>query len=284
MKRKTMQDIIDQIKRLDPIPSVTHHLLEVLDDETSTAEEIAEIIQYEPTVTANVIRSCNSIVFGRYEAVSSIKDAVTTLGLDKVVDIVLYQSGRRLFEQADDGYGEHEGVLWKLSVSSAVMTKHIAILIKSPNKNLLFTTALIKDLGKTILGRFVKGSMERINDLVDNKNYTFAQAEKEVIGIDHAEIGSMIAKTWNFPARMAEIIKQHHAAGTSALEDKEMAAVYLADRMCIMMGLSGWVDRNDHKYYNAAMKSLGMDQEDLPALIADFNDEMQDVEDLLRVV
>ena len=283
MKKNKIQEIIDHIQQLEPIPSVTHHLLEVLDDDKSSAEEIAAIIQYEPTVTTNVIRSCNSVYFGRYEPVSSIKDAVATLGIDRIVDIVLYQFGKQAFAD-EEGYGEHEGALWKLSVSSAVMTKHIAIRIGSPNKNQLFTTALIKDIGKTVLGRFVKGSIEKINGLVDDKNYTFAQAEKEVIGIDHAEIGGMITKSWNFPLRMAKIIEHHHAPDISVIGDKEMAAVYLADRMCIMMGLAGRVDRNDHKFYNAAMESLGLSQEDLPALIADFNDEMQEVEDLLRVV
>jgi len=279
-----IQEIIDHIKRLEPIPKVTHHLLDVLDDETSTAEEIAAIIQYEPTVTANVIRTCNSIYFGRKEPINSIKDAVITLGIDKIVDIVLYQSGRQVFTQADAGYGEHEGVLWKLSVSAAVMTKHIAIRIESPNKNMLFTTALIKDIGKTVLGRFVQGSIEEINNLVDNKNYTFVQAEKAIIGIDHAELGGLIAKSWNFTPRMAEIIKQHHAPDSSAIYDNDMAVVYLADRMCMMMGLAGWVDRNDHKFYNAAMDSLGLTQYDLPALITDFNEEMQVVENLLWVV
>lgn len=284
MTRLKVKELIKDIEKLEPIPRVTHHLLDVLDDKNSTAEAIAEIIQYEPTVTANVIRTCNSSFFGRKQPVNSIKEAVTTLGLDKVVEIVLYQSGHRVFSKADKGYEENEGALWKSSVSSAVMTKQIAIKTGSRNKNFLFTASLIKDIGKTIIGRFVQGSIKKITDLVDNKNYSFVEAEKKVIGINHAELGGMIAKHWNFTDMMQVLIKNHHAPNQKHIKNKDLATIYLADRMCMMMGLTGWIDRNDREFYDDAMQVLNLSQEDLPEVIAEFSMEMQEVEELMRVV
>ncbi len=280
-----IKEIIQDIKTLEPISEVTHHLLDVLDDKTSNAEDIAKIIQYEPTVTTNVIRTCNSAYYGREGSINSINDAITILGTDKVVDIVFYQSGRKALSQGQNGYkDEHEGVLWKLSVSSAIMAKQIALRTGSHRTNLIFTAALIKDIGKTVLGRFVKGSVEKINKLVDSQNLSFADAERKVIGIDHAELGGLIAKSWNFPHKIEQIIRHHHTTDSSVIADNDIATVYLADKICMLMGLGGWVDRNDSKFYNAAMESMGIRQTDLPELIADFSYEMQEVEDLLRVV
>ncbi len=281
--KTSIQKIIQEIKTLEPIPRVTHHLLKVLENDRSSVQDIVKIIQYEPTVTTNLIRTCNTAYYGSKKPINSVKDAVTILGLNKVVDIVLYQAGRYLFGEIN-GYAEHEGVLWKLSISSALMTRQIAIKTDMPNKNMLFTAALIKDIGKTIMGRYVEGAAQKITKLVDCQNYSFTQAEKKVIGIDHAELGGMIANSWKFSNRMEELIRDHHIQERSKIDNKEYAAIYLADKLCMGMGLGGWIDRNDSVYYNEAMESVGITQMDLPEIIGDFSVEMQEVEDLLRVV
>ncbi|OGR53495.1 MAG: chemotaxis protein, partial [Desulfobacula sp. RIFOXYB2_FULL_45_6] len=202
-----IQELVKEIKNLKPIPPIIHQILEVVDRPDSTLIEVANIIQYDPAITASVLRTCNSAYFGLKQPAESIQDAVSYLGIDQVVQIVLMKSGVKLFSGKQEGYGLHEGAMWKYSVSSALIAKQIAQTLSLKNKNTIFTAALLKDIGKTVLDRFVLDSFEKISSLVINEGLSFREAEKKIIGVDHAELGGMIAKMWKFSPRMVKIIR-----------------------------------------------------------------------------
>lgn len=279
-----IQDLVKEIKNLKPIPAVVHQILEVVDQPDSSMVEVAEIIQYDPAVTASVIRTSNSAYFGLKHPVESIKDAVTLLGIDQVVQIVLMQSGVKLLSGKQEGYGLHEGAMWKYSVSSAIIAKQIAARLSLVNKNTIFTSALLKDIGKIILDRFVLNSFEKISALVINEGLSFREAEKKIIGVDHSELGGMIAKMWKFSPRMVKIIRHHHLSDLSMVKDKEVATVYLADCICMMIGIGVGSDGLAYRFNEQAMKELGMAADDISKIIARFAVTMQEVEDLLKVV
>ena len=156
-----IQILIKEIKNLKPIPAVIHPLLEVVDDPSSSMEDIVKIIQYDPAITASVLRTTNSAFFGLKHPVESIKDAANLLGTDQIVDMVLLKSGVKALSGKQEGYDLHEGAMWKYSVSSAIIAKQIATQLKIPNRSSIFTAALLKDIGKTILDRFVQDAFER---------------------------------------------------------------------------------------------------------------------------
>ena len=279
-----IQELIKEIKNLTPIPAVINQLLEVVDKPDSSMAEIANIIQYDPAVTASILRTCNSAFFGLKQPAESIKDAVSLLGTDQIVEIALMKSGAEVLGGDQKGYGLYDGAMWKYSVSSAIISKQIAGTLSLKNKNTIFTAALLKDIGKTVLDRFVGDSFEKINNLVVLKNFSFLEAEKRVIGVDHTELGGMIAKMWKFSPRMVKIIRNHHLSDLSMAEDKEIAVVYLADCVCMMMGIGVGADGLAYRFNRQVMEELGMTSEDISQIIARFVLNMKEVEDLLNVV
>ena len=82
-----IQELVKEIKNLKPIPAVVNRILEVVDEPDYSMAQIAEIIQYDPAITASVLRICNSAFFGLKNPAESIKDAVTLLGLDQIIEI-----------------------------------------------------------------------------------------------------------------------------------------------------------------------------------------------------
>ncbi|MBU1342783.1 MAG: HDOD domain-containing protein [Proteobacteria bacterium] len=279
-----IQKLIKDIKNLKPIPAVINQILEVVDKPNSSLAEIANIIQYDPAVTASILRTCNSAFFGLKNPAESIKDAVSMLGIDQILEIVLMKSGAKVLSGKQIGYGLHEGAMWKYSVSSALIAKQIAVKLSMENKNTIFTAALLKDIGKTVLDRFVMDSFEKISSLVVNENLTFREAEKKIIGVDHAELGGMIAKMWKFSPRMVKIIRHHHLTDASMVKDKEIAVVYLADCICVVIGIGVGSDGVSYRFNDQAMKELGMEADDISKIISRFAIHMQEVENLLKVV
>ena len=129
-----IQELIKEIKNLKPIPAVINQILEVVDKPDSSIGEIANIIQYDPAVTASVLRTCNSAFFGLKNPAESIKDAVGLLGTDQIVEIVLMKSGAEALSGDQKGYGLYDGAMWKYSVSSALIAKQIATRLSMASK------------------------------------------------------------------------------------------------------------------------------------------------------
>lgn len=279
-----IQVLIKEIKNLKPIPAVVLPLLEAVDDPNTGMEDIAKIIQYDPAITASVLRTTNSAFFGLKHPAESIEDAAKLLGTDQIIDLVLLKSGAGIFSGKTAGENLNEGAMWKYSVSSAIIARQIAKKLKIPHKSSIFTAALLKDIGKPVLDRFVQDAFEKISTLVANENMTFIEAEKKVIGVDHAEIGGMIAKMWKFSPKMVKIIRNHHLQDIRMIQDIDIAVVYLADCICMIMGMGVGADALAYRFHKDAMKQIGITAEEVTRIITEFTGKMQEVEDLLQIV
>jgi putative nucleotidyltransferase with HDIG domain len=279
-----IQELVKEIKNLKPMPAVINQVLEVIDKPDSSMAQIANIIQYDTAVTASVLRTCNSAFFGLKHPAESIKDAATLLGIDQILEIILVKSGAKVLSGKNEGYGLQEGAMWRYSVSSAVIAKQIAKKLSLETKNTIFTAALLKDIGKTVLDSYILDSFETISALVLSENLSFKEAEKRVIGLDHAEIGGMIAKIWKFSPKMVKIIRNHHLTDPSTIKDKEVAVVYLADCICMMIGTGMGIEGFEVNFNDQVMQELGMDADDISAIISDYPLQMQQVDSLLKLV
>ncbi|MCD4675810.1 MAG: HDOD domain-containing protein [Desulfobacula sp.] len=280
----TIQELLKEIKNLKPIPAVANQLLAVVDNPDSSMGDIANVIQYDPVMTANILKTCNSTFFGLKNPAESIKDAVNMLGTDQVIELVLMKSGAKSLAGSQKGYGLEGGDMWRYSVSSAVIAKQVAIKLSLKNKNTIFTSALVKDIGKIILEKHVSRSSKKIQNLVKNKKFSFREAEKKILGVDHAELGAMIAKMWKFSPKMIKIIRHHHMSDETMIKDKEIAAVYLADCICMMVGGGVGSDGLSYRFKDQVMKELGVSADDISMIIAQFGVDMQGVEELLHMV
>jgi len=278
-----LQIVIKEIKNLKPIPAVVTSLLEIIDDPNASMNEITKIIQYDPAITADLLRTANSAYFGLKRPAETIQEAAMMLGTDHVVDLVMLKVSAQVAKGTQKGYDLHEGALWKYSVSSALIAKQVAVQLDLPNKNSIFSASLLKDIGKTVLDKFIRDAFEKISNLVINENFSFMEAEKQIIGVDHAELGAMIAKMWKFSPRMVGIIRNHHLSSETMVRDKDLAVVYLSDCICMMMGMGVGADGLAYRFHPQAMDHIGISAEDTLKIIADFACRMDEVEMLLKL-
>jgi putative nucleotidyltransferase with HDIG domain len=279
-----IQELIKEIKSLKPIPQIANQIMEIVEDPKASLSDVADIILFDPIITANLLRTCNSAYFGLPRKVDSVHEAVSMLGLEQIVDLVLLKSGAENLKNRQDGYGLNEGDLWRYSVSSALIARDIAEKKGIAQKQLIFTAALLKDIGKVILDRFVAGAFTNIQEQVQENGLSFMEAEKKVIGVDHAELGGLVASNWQFSEKMIYIIRNHHLADEKAREDINCCIVYLSDILCMMMGIGVGSDGLAYRFHDDVIKSLGFSEKELLELIANFGENMTKVEDLINSV
>lgn len=280
----SIQSIISEIDTLTPISQIMNQVLSLSKDPKSSMSDIADVIVYDPIITASLIKTCNSAYFALPRRVNSVKDAIVLLGLNRVIDLVLIKSVSENLIKAQAGYGLHEGELWRYSVTTAIMARDLAERKRAPDTQLIFTASLLKDIGKIILDRFVAGAIDRIDGLVRDHKYSFHEAEKEVIGLDHAELGGLIAEKWNFSPKMTFIITNHHITDLSALEDFETAIVYLSEIAAMMAGVGSGSDGLAYRFHESALECLKVSEEEFQGIIASFAENYHNVKELLDIV
>ena len=280
----TIQTLVREIKNLKPIPTVIHPLLDALNAPNTGMDEVANIIQYDPAITAAVLRTANSAFFGLKHPVESIKDAVSLLGMDQIINLVLLKSGAQIFNTEQDGYGRSQRELWKYSVSSALIVRQIAEELNMSGASGIFTAALLKDMGKTVLDRFVDNAGEKICGLMARKNLSALAAEKAVLGVDHAELGAMIAKMWKFSPNMVKIIRYHHINDIKTMAEMNITVVYLAECICMMMGMDIEENGEACRFHRQALKRTGLGVDDISRIISEFTFKIKEVEALLEVI
>ena len=280
----SLNDIVGKIDLLAPIPAIATQIITRSEDPDSSLSEIAELIVNDPALTANLLKICNSAYFGLPRKVESVRDAVAWVGLDQIVELVLTHSVSDNFSKGLEGYGLGEGELWRHAVTSAHVAKSLAHRFGvSQNKHLIYTAALLKDIGKLILGRFVAFSAEKINILVHSQGYSFNDAEKNVIGMNHEELGAMVGEKWSFSEKLIYIIGHHHLTDESARQDLETTLIYLADIICMMMEICTGTDGLSYRFYSDVLKRINISEKDLQGIMAETSENQHKIEHLLKL-
>ncbi|MFO7784299.1 MAG: HDOD domain-containing protein [Thermodesulfobacteriota bacterium] len=278
---KDIGTIVAGIDALRPIPQVANKVMSIVKDPQSSMGMLSEIIQYDQVLTANLLKAANSAYFGLSKRVDSLHQAIVYLGMDKVADLVLMGAGSANYSQPQEGYGLKSGDLWRYSVSSALIARDLAEKKQMEDPHVVFTAALLKDIGKVVLSQYVAESIEKINFLVSEHGFSFREAEKTILGIDHAELGAMIAGKWRFSEKMIDIIGNHHLP-IDALYREEAAVVYVADTLCMTMGIGVGSDGLAYRFHKQVMGDLGFTDREYQEVIAGFGDKISQVEELIQ--
>jgi putative nucleotidyltransferase with HDIG domain len=280
-----IDEIIASIDMLAPVPAIATQILALAEDENHSTRRIAELIRHDPLITASILKVCNSAYFGLVQKVESIQDALTLLGLDKVTELVLLNCLSSSLGGSQAGYGMGEGQLWRHAVTSAHVSVALAHKIGGNyNKHLLYTAALLKDIGKLVLNRYVAFALDRIDVLVNFKGLSFNEAEVEVIGISHEELGARIARRWSFSDKMIDIIRNHHLIIDASEADFETQLVHLSDLICLMMGVGTGADGLAYRFYNAVLEQTGMDEQIVENIMLETTALQHQIDELISLV
>ncbi len=278
-----LDEILLLVEHMPPFPKVAQQVMKLLADPNTTASQLAEVIQYDQAITVNVLKICNAAYFSLPRKVSSLDEGLVVIGHDILKDIIITSSSARFFKgEVGKGYDLGSGELWRHSVASGIMGKLLVKNVSDIDSSSVFTTALLHDIGKRLLSSFVSDDFEAIVTKVERGNYSFCEAEQEVIGVDHAELGAMIFAKWDFPHEMAEAVRHHHDADALAQDDL-IALVALANGLVISMGIGVGVNGLATSLQEEGLKRFGLGENEIQLCMADLLNELAKAEELLNL-
>lgn len=280
----TLDQLLKESERIAPVPQVIHQLMDLVDDPDVPVSEITDLILYEPVVTANLLKLANSAAFGFKKKVNSVHDAVVLMGLKRVIEIVLLSSVTKSLKSAHDGYDLEEGQLWKQSVSCALMASAVADRVDASVKHIVFTAALLKDIGVLVMDRYMHGALDQIRMAMEIEKLDLVSAERQVLGIDHAHLGARMAMNWNFSELLAESIRHHHLADEEKTISPTTAMVYLADCMCCLSAVNGGLFCGSDRHYERVCRQLELRESDVNRIMSDFYSHKDNIYGLLAIL
>jgi putative nucleotidyltransferase with HDIG domain len=271
---------MSQVKAFPAMPATAVKLLPLLRDPEPSASQIEDILKLDPGLTANLLKLTNSAYFGLPSRVSSVRQAVAFLGWDRLLKIVMTMCMSAVMKNPVPGYDLPRGELWRHSVAVGVAAGHLADALAVSGADEIFTAALLHDIGKLVLGGFVQGELQKIEQLVE-KGISFEVAEFVVLGTNHAEVGARILRGWALPRGLVDAVSWHHdpdRCGGSCLPSD---VVHIANVLGLRAGFGKGLNGQEIEPAPEVLDRLGLGQEALDEISRQTLQEMSKLSDLL---
>ncbi|MGA4643814.1 HDOD domain-containing protein [Limisphaera sp. 4302-co] len=207
------QEIVGKVRNLPPVSQAALRLVTLLDQPAISNEEIVEVLKCDNVLTAKLLRACNSPFFGLEEPVASVDQAVFLLGHQQILHIVLSLAFGGAMSVVLPRHAMETEDLWRHSVTTAQAAETILDggLDLDVEPSVAFTVGLLHDLGKLVLAQVLTAEQQaEIRARVALAGMSRSEAEQDVIGTDHAEVGGELLRAWRLPESLVEGVRHHH--------------------------------------------------------------------------
>ncbi len=258
MQNQKITEVLATVKSFPSMPATGAKMLRLLEDPESTVDEIEDVLRHDPGLTGNVLKLANSAYFGIPSKVASVRQGVILLGLKKLIQLVIASCVSAVMDKPVPGYDLPPGDLWRHSIAVSIAAEALVKDKKSIASEDIFTPALLHDIGKLILGHFVKDDLEAIEKIAA-KGVPYVVAENMILGTDHAEIGAKILTQWAFPKDVIDAVRWHHDPDFPEKAHLSIDVVYLANLLCQASGNGAICEGKTIDLSPAVIERLGID-------------------------
>ncbi len=270
LKSKILRSLVE----LPPMPNIILKAREIMEDQGSSLKDLSGVIEHDQAIVARVLALANSAYYGLSGLVSSIQHASILLGQKTLGELITIAASSRLLSKKLKGYQLDPGDLWKHSLAVALGSRIIA---EKQNVELAedaFIAGLLHDAGKIILDPYVMERRKEFKKLQKTGKKTFIEAEKKILGFDHAEVMSRAARFWRYPEAQSTAIRYHHyplRSGNSHLA----FIVHVADLAAKEAGFSSEASTSSSEIDPQTLTILGFQKQEINAISAEIVESVE---------
>ncbi|QQS35499.1 MAG: HDOD domain-containing protein [Ignavibacteriales bacterium] len=272
-QRKSKTELVlTNIYNLPPIPKIITEVLKLIENEKTSTSELSKVISKDQGLVTKILTIANSPLYGLQRKVTTIDFAVMILGFSELRSIVSVLSMIESFRNKTDKYLDQKE-FWIHSFLTGTATKRIAEDLGFSNSGEAFIVGFLHEMGVSVMHRYLHSNFMTICDLVNTKGYTYPEAEMEVLGMNHQQIGNFLMERWNFPSTLSQAVLNHHTPTENSSNVILPSLIHLADLMTktLRVGNFKW---DDHLVMDVdAIKALGFHfEDDVEKFIARYNE------------
>jgi len=229
MENLSVQEFVRERIDLMSLPDVAIELNKLCDDKNSTAQDIADVIATDATLTARLLKVVNSPFYNFPQQVDTITMAITILGISQLRDLAMATLIIQKFNNIPEGIVTPEK-FWSHNIACATAAKTIVSELGIKQSERVFVAGLLHDIGKMLMYLSHPNiSIEVLGLVKDNSELDITQIEEVAFGFSHAEAGAALLSEWGLPESLIEPVKFHHHPDRANRFAIEASVLHLAN-------------------------------------------------------
>jgi len=226
-----IEALVGNVENLPTPPLVFAQINRAVNDEMTSAFDIAAILSEDPAMSAKVLKLCNSAYYGLSNPVAAVKQAIVLLGMSEIKNVVLSASALSSFKvSAEDR--DYQDSFWRHSLAVAVASRmlirarHVKEFLEAETA---FSAGLLHDIGKMVILCYAPAVHRKIAELSATTPEAGLDAERQIMGLTHSDIGAYLGRHWKLPKEILETMIYHHRPLEAEEFPMYAAVVNLAD-------------------------------------------------------
>ncbi|WKZ56452.1 MAG: HDOD domain-containing protein [Bdellovibrionota bacterium] len=193
-------------RAIPPMPGAAQKAFQLAVDPNAEARDFVEVIESDESLSARIVRIANSVYFDRGHGSKTIEQAVNVIGINELRCVLNANALSDLFPSRHPARNQ----LWAHDIATALIARQLAQRLLPGKAEMAFLGGLMHDIGKLLLLQRAEERYVKVLQQVEREGCLFHEAEVEQFVFDHTQVGSVIARSWNFTPELLEVIATHH--------------------------------------------------------------------------
>lgn len=225
-----VNNLVAEIGDLVSLPEVVMQVNEMVDNDRYNASDIGRVISQDPGLSTRLLKIANSSMYGNMRKIDNINHAVVILGTKQIRDLVFSTVATKVFDGIPNDIISVED-FWHHSLYCALLARSLTRSSRKINADTMFTAGLLHDIGHLVLmNRMPEQATASIMLTIQgDATIDLLDAEREIIGFTHAEVGASLARQWHLPDILIECIEFHHNPLEAEKHPEAVAYVHIAN-------------------------------------------------------
>ena len=259
---------------LEPLPATATRLVSLLSQREWMLREVEEVVRLDLGLTARVLRFANAAWTAHLPPVGTVRDALMRIGVGTTLSLAIAEGVRPRLIKPLPAFDLQPGRLWQHAVACAIATEIVTKRSRLPVPPETVTAALLHDVGKVVLDAAIdEPTRAALRTAWTGGLVSRLDAERQVLGIDHGELGGHIVRHWALPERVAAAISHHHEP--SAAHGTICDVVHLANGIAKLAGYGPLIAEIDGPIDRQVLHRLSFSPQDLHTFCTDLTERMR---------
>lgn len=220
------RSLVDKAEGLFSLPEVCRQLGRLLDDRDCTTIELAELISYDPVLSAKLIGMAND-PGNSAPPVESISAAISRVGSDRLKGLLISTTATNAFSRVESDIVEMDNY-WHHSVCCALASETLARQLGLAVPEQLFVAGLMHDIGQLVIYQVIPDLASKVLRRAGEQESYRYRMEREIIGFTHADVGRELLSRWRLPETILQIVQFHHEPQLAGINVVPAAIVHIA--------------------------------------------------------
>jgi putative nucleotidyltransferase with HDIG domain len=254
-------------------PSLLQEILAVTEDPRSGAKDVQAMVERDMSCSVKLLKLANSAYYGFSRQIKTIREAIVIIGLDGVKNVVMSLGIADAFTKGTPTERVFQSNLWVHSMATATASSVLSKSLTSVSPSVAYCAGLLHDFGKVIMSQYFGAEYDKVVITARDEKLSIMSVERNLLGVDHANVGSWIAEAWDLPEVVTEILRDHHSNGPWEEAKRYIPLVGVANALAYESRVGHGGNYRPHRYDDYCYSSLQLEDSLVQAVIAEIRKE-----------